>query len=89
MSIKAKDAIRSAMTAAVEFFENAAQLRLEEVTRDELHWYVTVSFVIPSDQMQPEIVRALMPNNKLERTFKRFEIDAQTGEALGVTIRQI
>ena len=63
--------------------EEIADIRLEEVelTEDEARWLITLGFTRPADnQFIPTMV---------QREYKRFEIDAVTGEVKAMKIRTV
>jgi len=84
--------VKEATQIALSYFEDLygedtfSNVLLEEVERDEedgtSYWYITIGFTEkkPGGPMGP-----LVPN----RRYKRFKVDADTGEVLSMKIRSV
>lgn len=88
MEIKIKDAVASALKYMKELFEgqDIQDLMLEEVAREGDFWHITISFTRPA----PARSAALQDMFKTvmgERVYKVVEINAMTGELIGLRIR--
>ncbi len=83
-SIDVKEAVRIATGALRDLYENIElrDLLLEEVERSGKVWRVTLGFARPGSGIG---IGAFMQ----QRAFKRIRIDADTGEFLGMEIRQL
>jgi hypothetical protein len=72
--------------------EAASALMLEELQRseDEQKWLITVSFSrkqAATSTLSPLLVDSNA--DQFERVYKQIQIDAQSGEFLGMTMRQV
>lgn len=85
---KEKISVQRAVTAAENFIRNMrnslgnlSDVRLEEVelTEDESLWLITLGFLRPEDNVIGEP----------KREYRRFEIDAKTGDFKSMTIRTV
>lgn len=93
--IDVKEAVSKATQAAMHFFEGKelVELALEEVemTDDRQYWLITLGFYALN--VNPPVGFAAMINasmqQKYERKFKIFKIDATTGEVVSMKIREI
>lgn len=87
--IEAKEAVGIAMEAMGELYtaEQIPNLTLEEVelTADETRWIVTVSFARSSAKSTIEA----MTGQQGTTTYKRIEIDAETGVIRSMKVHQI
>jgi len=87
--IEAKEAVRIAMEAMGELYtaEQIPKLMLEEVelTADESRWTVTVSFARSSVKSTIEAITGQQGTT----TYKRIEINAETGVILSMKMHQI
>lgn len=63
-----------------------SDVRLEEVelSEDDQLWRITLSFNRPADQQNQ-----LMLTQKMQRDYKLFEINAETGAVKAMKIRQL
>jgi hypothetical protein len=78
--IDAKEAVKRAMAYFLNLVENKdlPGLELEEVEKSEdgLYWLITLSYVR----------RVLLSEHRI---YKQFKVEAQTGEVVSMTIRQL
>lgn len=83
--IGVKEAVRVATGVLRDLYENAEleDLLLEEVERSGEEWLVTLGFTRPSADTTFGLLAAP------ERAYKRIKIDADTGEFLGMEIREL
>lgn len=81
----------AAQTVQQLYAESLPQdVRLEEVeiSEDGKFWFITMSFSLqlPLPTTPMEEIRSL---GRSERTYKRFKIDAQTGQMRSMSIRKV
>ena len=72
--------------------EGASTVLLEEIQRseDNQKWLITLSFSrkqAPSSTLSPLLVESSA--DQFERVYKQIQIDAQSGEFLGMTMCQV
>jgi len=72
--------------------EVASAVMLEEIQRsdDNQKWLITLSFSrkqAPSSTLSPLLVESSA--DQFERVYKQIQIDAQSGEFLGMSMRQV
>jgi len=83
--IDAKEAVRIAMQAMVELYptDQVPRLSLEEVEleRDGKRWVVIVSFARPYAKSS---IEAMTGGQQGTTTYKRLEIDGETGTVLSM-----
>ncbi|MGI8910877.1 MAG: hypothetical protein ACR2JR_10050 [Rubrobacteraceae bacterium] len=84
--IGVKEAVRIATSALRDLYEDVEieDLLLEEVERSGDSWNVTLGFARPfhGDELLPGLVPS-------QRAYKRIKIDTNTGEFLGMEIREL
>jgi hypothetical protein len=80
-----KEAVQIATNALRDLYDNVElrDLLLEEVERSGRVWQVTLGFTRPG---RGQGIGAIMVP---QRAYKRIRIDAETGEFLGMEIRQL
>lgn len=82
-----KHAVDIALSALNELYSNAPRedVLLEEVWHNvgKQEWEVTLGFARPYSTVRPGAVSDVFPQAK-PRAYKRFIIDANTGELLGM-----
>lgn len=85
--IGVKEAVQIAAKVARDLYSDfeLRDLLLEEVERSGEAWLVTIGFQRPSEGASP--IGSLLVGQ--QRAYKRIRIDAQTGEFLGMEIRQL
>jgi len=78
----AKDAAMKAKQYFEEIYGPRTDLTIEEIETDEprKHWFITLGYM-----EQPAVPFAIMPR----KVYKRFTIDASTGEVLAMKIREV
>jgi len=72
--------------------EAASSVMLEEIRRseDDQKWLITLSFSrkqAPSSTLSPLLVESSA--DQFERVYKEMQIDAHSGEFLGMSMRQV
>lgn len=67
-----------------EQLPSEVQLEEVEMTDDEKHWMITMSFV---PQNQASTLPSMLRTPK--RRYKQFKIDAETGRVLSMKIRNV
>lgn len=93
--IDVKHAVASAVAFIQKVYGNLPGLLLEEVemTEDGAHWLITLGFdqPVPQTEFQKEISGTkygVIPN-PTRRVYKLIKVDAATGEAVSMKIRQV
>jgi len=86
--------VREAVGKAIAFFrelqeqagEQVSGLEVEEVEKsdNDQYWLITLSYLRKPTGME-QVVGAL----KRERSYKSFKVNAETGEVISMTIRQV
>ncbi len=91
--IPVKEAVTAAEKYVKELYDptDIPHLRLEEVelSSDEKHWHVTVSWVEPAVERLGGSNPFISPNYSIEkrpRVFKDVRVDAETGRPVGLKI---
>ena len=90
-AVTVKQAVAAAFRAAQEYAgPNLLDLRLEEVKRDELNWYITLSYLVPDNKPKRRpIISSLVPEAPpVERVYKVFDVNEKTGQVGSMTIRE-
>jgi len=87
LEIKIKDAVASALKYMRELYEgqDIQDLMLEEVARAGDFWHITISFTRPAPARTvalQDVFKTVMG----ERVYKVVEINAMTGELIGLRI---
>lgn len=86
--------VREAVHRALQFIrdmyagDNLTDVRLEEVEKDDVapyNWHVTIGFRAPGTAAA--VSESL--GGPYERDYKVVKIDADTGQVLGMTMRQV
>ncbi|MBO0348452.1 hypothetical protein J0895_04895 [Phormidium pseudopriestleyi FRX01] len=91
--------VRKAVLAAQNYFNSVQDLmsqngpldiqdlRLEEVviSEDKKYWFITFGY----DLATPEPKYALIPSAKINRNYKIFKINSETGEVESMKIREV
>lgn len=85
--------VKEATQVALEYFqdiysdESFSEVRLEEVEREEegdtTYWLITIGFT----ERKKEGPLGQLPTSS--RRYKRFKIDAETGEVISMKIRSV
>jgi len=89
--VTVKQAVAAAFRAAEEFAgPSLLDLRLEEVRRDGLNWYITLSYLVPDNKPKRKpIISSLVPEAPpVERVYKIFDVNEKTGQVGSMTIRE-
>jgi hypothetical protein len=89
--VTVKQAVTAAFRAAEDFAgPGLLDLRLEEVKRDGLKWYITLSYLVPDNRPKRKpIISSLVPEApSVERVYKVFDVNERTGEVASMTIRE-
>ncbi|MDY6781174.1 MAG: hypothetical protein SW833_01235 [Cyanobacteriota bacterium] len=71
---------------------NLGDIRLEEVelTEDRKFWWVTLSFASLEPESQQNPLRGVVNfSPKLERMYKLFKVNSETGEVESMKIREL
>lgn len=89
--IEVKEAV-SAASKAVNDFYSGQELKgvlLEEVDFDEglSCWLITLGFSVPEPTTAPNTIAEALGGKRLERKYKTFEVDAESGEVRSMKIR--
>ncbi len=83
--IDLKQAVRMAIKEVIDLYEvqgyQLTDLLLEEVQRSDDQWHITVRFT------RPTTIGGALAGPR--RAFKRVRINAETGEFLGMEIREL
>ena len=89
--------VKEATQIALSYFEDLygedafSNVLLEEVERededDTSHWLITIGFTQEKEIESSSPLSRLSPDKR--RRYKRFKIDAQTGEVLSMKIRPV
>jgi len=89
--------VKEVVDKAVEYINHiygdaTSGLMLEEIQRsdDNRKWLITLSFTRKKPQ-SPSIAAFISVSalEQFERVYKQIQIDAESGEFLGMTIRQV
>jgi hypothetical protein len=88
--ITPQQAIQAAVRFLNEIYEGnaAGSVRVEELEREEPSWHVTLSFFPPAE-VEPSVSRTMKSILGPERSYKTFEVDAETGEVRSMKIRAL
>jgi hypothetical protein len=83
--IDAKEAVQIARQKAAEMLNQTAEELERESYKDRDVWSITLSF--PRNPMQPTSPFARLGSDLLQ--YKRFLIDAETGELVAMKLREV
>ena len=89
--ITVRQAVAAAFRAADEFAgPGLLDLRLEEVKRGGLSWYITLSYLVPDNRpKRRQLITSIVPQAPaVERVYKVFDVNEKTGEVQSMTIRE-
>jgi hypothetical protein len=89
--VTVKQAVAAAFRAAQEYAgPNLLDLRLEEVQRDGLNWYITLSYLVPDNKPRRRpIITSIVPEAPpVERVYKVFDVNEKTGHVGSMTMRE-
>ena len=83
--IDAKEATTKAREHLTAFFPEAENVQLEEVelTKDKVHWLITLSY----EGVSNSVASSLLVGKSV--LYKIFKLDAKTGSVLSMKIRDI
>jgi len=91
--------VKEAAQAAFEYFEKLydekrfSNVLLEEVERSEEdgtpYWFVTIGFTNEEAKTKAKSPVAVLDTSTPPRRYKRFKIDAETGDVLAMKIRSV
>ncbi|CCF85538.1 hypothetical protein [Nitrolancea hollandica] len=92
--VTVKEAVRLARAYLLDLFENESlpNLRLEEVelSDDGSHWLVTYGFTASEKDIEQPLFKGFGPSTtRTRRDYKIIKINAQTGEPVSMTIREL
>jgi hypothetical protein len=91
--IDVKQAVTSAVASANDLLgdRQIRDVALEEVqmSEDGRLWLITIGFYAPPRPDQANTLSDLFPRVNLERQFKMFEVDAETGKVKSMKIRKV
>lgn len=92
-SIDVKQAVLNAMNFVKDLYEGqkTENLLLEEVefSDNQNQWLVTIGFSIPKQDDSVTAALMLRPSHSTERYYKVIHIDAESGKALSMKMREI
>ena len=89
--MNAKEATAKAIANVKELYEKVADCRLEELSKNEEIWKITISFLVkevPLSGSQLDDLRKALENGreyKMVRLYKSFSISDETGELIEMT----
>ena len=89
--VTVKQAIAAAFRTAQEYAgPELLDLRLEEVSRDGLNWYITLSYLVPDKRPKRKpIITSIVPEAlPVERVYKVFDVNEKTGAVGSMKIRE-
>ena len=87
--VSIKQAVQVAENALADLYDSPDGVQLEEVglSDDEKYWRITLSFLAPRDSRLS--ISGALAERLRERQYKTLEINRQTGEFHGMTMRLV
>ena len=89
--MNAKEATAKAIANVKELYEKVVDCRLEELSKNEEIWKITISFLVeevPLSGSQLDDLRKVLENGReynMVRLYKSFSISDETGELIEMT----